>query len=121
MNASPFNNVSPAVIDALRTALGADAVHTDSEALSLAASDETEDLAFSPEVVVTPADAGGVAAVMNARHATAKEKGWAEKPPPPSEFARAVAKEPNLLRRPIVVAGNQVIVGFNKTAYAKLG
>jgi arsenate reductase-like glutaredoxin family protein len=65
--------------------------------------------------------AGSVAAVMNARHATAKAKGWAEKPPDVATFARAAAKEPNLLRRPIVVAGNTVIVGFNKTAYAKLG
>jgi arsenate reductase (glutaredoxin) len=65
--------------------------------------------------------AGGVAAVLNTRHATAKEKGWADKPPSAAEFAKAAAKEPNLLRRPIVVAGDQVIVGFNKTAYGMLG
>ncbi len=65
--------------------------------------------------------AGGVAAVLNTRHATAKEHGWADKPPSVAEFAKAAAKEPNLLKRPIVVAGDQVIVGFNKTAYGKLG
>jgi glycolate oxidase subunit GlcD len=70
MNASPFNLVSPAVLDELRAALGDAAVHTDADTLSLAASDETEDLAFPPEVVVTPADANGVSAVMRiaARH-----------------------------------------------------
>jgi arsenate reductase-like glutaredoxin family protein len=70
------------------------------------------------EDVVTRA--GGVAAVLNARHATAKDRGWAEKPPPVAEFVKAVVAEPNLLRRPILVAGKQVIVGFNKTAYGKL-
>lgn len=65
--------------------------------------------------------AGGVAAVLNTRHATAKDKGWADKPPSTTEFAKAAAAEPNLLRRPIVVAGDKVIVGFNKTEYAKLG
>jgi len=64
--------------------------------------------------------AGGVAAVLNTRHATAKEKGWADKPPSAAEFAKAAAAEPNLLKRPIVVAGDKVIVGFNKTEYSKL-
>ena len=65
--------------------------------------------------------AGGVAAVLNTRHAIAKEKGWVDDPPDVATFAKAVAKEPNLLRRPIVVAGAKVIVGFDKSAYAKLG
>ena len=64
--------------------------------------------------------AGGVAAVLNVRHATAKEKGWVAKPPDVAAFAKAVAKEPNLLRRPIVVVGKRAIVGFDEAAYAKL-
>jgi arsenate reductase-like glutaredoxin family protein len=65
--------------------------------------------------------AGSVGDVINARHAIAKEKGWAEAPPDADTFAKAVAKDVNLLRRPIVVAGAQAIVGFDKAAYAKLG
>jgi arsenate reductase len=64
--------------------------------------------------------AGGVAAVLNTRHALAKEKGWVAKPPPPADFAKAVAKEPNLLRRPILVVGDKLLVGFDRAAYAKL-
>ena len=64
--------------------------------------------------------AGGVAAVLNTRHATAKQHSWADKPPSAAEFAKAATKEPNLLKRPIVVAGDKVIVGFNKTEYGKL-
>ena len=66
------------------------------------------------------AKAGSVAAVLNTRHAIAKEKGWADKPPSASVFAKAVAGEPNLLRRPILIDGKKVIVGFDKPAYAKL-
>jgi arsenate reductase-like glutaredoxin family protein len=67
------------------------------------------------------AAAGGVKNVINSRHATAKEKGWLDEPPDADTFAKAVAKEPNLLRRPIVIAGKKAIVGFDKAAYAKLG
>jgi arsenate reductase-like glutaredoxin family protein len=66
------------------------------------------------------AKAGSVAAVLNVRHATAKAKGWAARPPSAAEFARAVAADANLLRRPIVIAGDRAIVGFDPVAYAAL-
>jgi arsenate reductase-like glutaredoxin family protein len=61
------------------------------------------------------AAAGGVARVLNGRHATAKERGWVDRPPSVTEFAAAVAEDPNLLRRPIYIAGKKVLVGFDKT------
>jgi arsenate reductase-like glutaredoxin family protein len=64
--------------------------------------------------------AGSVAAVLNTRHAVTKEKGWADKPPDADTFAKAVVKEPNLLRRPIFDTGKKLIIGFDKAAYAKL-
>lgn len=67
------------------------------------------------------AKAGSVAAVLNTRHAIAKAKGWAAAPPSAPEFAKAVEKDVNLLRRPILVVGDKVIVGFDKAAYATLG
>ena len=61
--------------------------------------------------------AGSVLAVLNTRH----EKGWAEKPPAASVFAKAVAEQPNLIRRPILVDGDRVvIIGFDKPAYDAL-
>jgi arsenate reductase-like glutaredoxin family protein len=66
------------------------------------------------------AKAGSVAAVLNTRHAMAKDKGWVESPPSAAVFAKAVAADVNLLRRPILIVGNRVIVGFDKPAYAKL-
>lgn len=67
------------------------------------------------------AKAGGVKAVLNTRHAVAKEHGWADAPPDADTFAKAVTKDVNLLKRPIVVVGKKAIVGFDKAAYAKLG
>ena len=64
--------------------------------------------------------AGAVSAVLNTRHAIAKEKEWVSEPPDVATFAKAVAKEPNLLRRPILVTGKRAIVGFDEAAYAKL-
>jgi arsenate reductase-like glutaredoxin family protein len=66
------------------------------------------------------AKAGSVGAVLNTRHAIAKEKGWVDNPPSAEVFAKAVTSEPNLLRRPILVIGNKIIIGFDKPAYAKL-
>jgi arsenate reductase-like glutaredoxin family protein len=65
--------------------------------------------------------AGSVAAVLNARNKDVKEKGWVDKPPDAGTFAKAVVKDVNLLKRPILVAGKKIIVGFDKAAYAKLG
>jgi arsenate reductase-like glutaredoxin family protein len=59
--------------------------------------------------------AGGVAAVLNTRR-------WGKDNPQPSvdDFIKAVAKEPNMLKRPILVAGNKIVVGFDEAAYRKL-
>jgi glycolate oxidase len=59
-----FKAVTPSLVAALRHAVGDDCVHVDDDALAMCASDETEDLVFTPEVVVTPRDAAGISAVM---------------------------------------------------------
>jgi arsenate reductase-like glutaredoxin family protein len=68
--------------------------------------------------------AGSVAAVLNTRHAVAKERGWDEKPPSIEEFVRAVARDMNVLKRPILIRGKTVLIGFQKSnqeAWQKLG
>lgn len=66
------------------------------------------------------AKAGSVAAVLNTRHAIAKEKGWVASPPSAAAFAKAVVADVNLLRRPILIDGDRVIVGFDREAYKGL-
>jgi arsenate reductase len=58
--------------------------------------------------------AGGVAAVLNTRHATAKANGWKEKAPTQAAYIEAVREEPNLIRRPILVSGDEAVVGRNE-------
>ena len=66
------------------------------------------------------AKVGGVEKLLNTRHATVKEKGWVAKPPSVEVFAKAVAADVNIMRRPVLIAGTRVIVGFDKEAYKKL-
>jgi arsenate reductase len=62
------------------------------------------------------AASGSVAAVLNTRHALAKEKGWGDKAPTKDEFVKMAAIEPNLIRRPILIDdGKALLVGFDKT------
>lgn len=64
--------------------------------------------------------AGGVAAVLNARHATARERGWADNPPGRDEFVAAALAEPNLLRRPIVLKDGRAVVGKDPAGWKEL-
>jgi arsenate reductase-like glutaredoxin family protein len=43
-----------------------------------------------------------------------------EHPPTRAEAIKLMAKEPNLIRRPIVLQGSQMILGFDEDAYKKL-
>lgn len=61
--------------------------------------------------------AGGVAPLLSTRNATVKARGWAASPPDAETFAAAVAADNNLLRRPLVVVGDQVIVGRDEGAW----
>ncbi len=64
--------------------------------------------------------AGGVAAVLNTRHAEAKANDWKTTPPDTETFVDAVLREPNLLRRPILVRGERSVVGKNDAAIRAL-
>lgn len=78
------------------------------------------------KVPLTAAEVGeivrtvGVAAVLNTRHEIAKANGWGETPPPPDVFVPAALNQPNLLRRPILVRGDQFVVGKGETAIRAL-
>ena len=57
---------------------------------------------------------------LNARNELYRERGMKKRPPSRAEAIRLMAKEPNLIRRPIVIKGAQIIVGFDEEAYRKL-
>jgi arsenate reductase (glutaredoxin) len=57
---------------------------------------------------------------LNSRNELYREKHMDEKPPSRKEAVRLMAKEPNLIRRPVVVAGGRVVVGFDEKGMARL-
>ena len=58
---------------------------------------------------------------LNSRNELYRTRNMAEHPPTRSEALKLMAKEPNLIRRPLLVSGAQIIIGFDEAAYRKLG
>jgi arsenate reductase len=57
---------------------------------------------------------------LNPRNELYRDKDMKENPPSRKEAIRLMAKEPNLIRRPVIVAGGRVVVGFDEEGIAKL-
>jgi arsenate reductase-like glutaredoxin family protein len=57
---------------------------------------------------------------LNTRNELYRRKNMKENPPSRSEAIRMMAKEPNLIRRPVILAGGRVVLGFDEEEIAKL-
>ena len=57
---------------------------------------------------------------LNSRNERFRKRNMKEHPPSRAEAIQLMAKEPNLIRRPLIVRGKQVIFGFDEEAYRKL-
>jgi arsenate reductase (glutaredoxin) len=57
---------------------------------------------------------------LNTRNEGYRTRHMAEHTPARPEALKLMAKEPNLIRRPLLVSGSQIIVGFDEAAYRKL-
>lgn len=57
---------------------------------------------------------------LNPRNETYRRKHMKDDPPSRSEAIRMMAKEPNLIRRPVIVGGGRVVVGFDENGIARL-
>ncbi len=44
-----------------------------------------------------------------------------ENPPPRAEALRLMSENPNLINRPILVKGSQIILGYDEEALSKVG
>ncbi len=54
---------------------------------------------------------------LNARNDLYRERNMAENPPPRPEAIKLMSETPNLIRRPLLVRGSQIIIGFDEAAY----
>jgi arsenate reductase len=57
---------------------------------------------------------------LNKRNELYRTRKMKEHPPSRAEAIKLMAKEPNLIRRPIVLQGSQMLLGFDEEAYRKL-
>ena len=51
---------------------------------------------------------------LNSRNELFRERGMKENPPPREEALRLMAENPNLIKRPIMVKGNKILLGFDE-------
>jgi arsenate reductase len=59
-------------------------------------------------------------AFLNPRNELYRERGMAEKPPSRPDALKLMSKNPNLIRRPLLVYGSQILTGFDEAAYRNL-
>lgn len=57
---------------------------------------------------------------LNTRNELHRQKDMKENPPSRAEAIRMMASEPNLIRRPVIVAGGRVVLGFDEEGIARL-
>jgi arsenate reductase-like glutaredoxin family protein len=57
---------------------------------------------------------------LNPRNELYRKKGMKENPPSRDDAIRMMANDPNLIRRPVVVAGGRVVLGFDPDEYKNL-
>ena len=57
---------------------------------------------------------------LNTRNELYRAMKMAERPPSPAETIRLMAKNPNLIRRPIIARGRDRVLGFDEKAIREL-
>ena len=57
---------------------------------------------------------------LNTRNELYRRLQMNEKPPARAEALRLMAANPNLIRRPVVIRGGQIILGYDEPAFKKL-
>ncbi|HVO59203.1 MAG TPA: ArsC/Spx/MgsR family protein [Dongiaceae bacterium] len=59
-------------------------------------------------------------AFLNPRNELYRERNMGEKTPSRQEAIRLMSKTPNLIKRPVVVRGSEIVLGLDEAAYRKL-
>ncbi len=57
---------------------------------------------------------------LNTRNELYRERKMGEKPPSRSDAIALMSKNPNLIKRPILLRGGKILLGFDEDAYRKL-
>jgi arsenate reductase-like glutaredoxin family protein len=57
---------------------------------------------------------------LNTRNELYRTRNMKEHPPTRAEAIKLMTKEPNLIRRPVVLRGTRMVLGFDEEAFRKL-
>ncbi len=57
---------------------------------------------------------------LNSRNELYRKANMKEQPPSRDEAIRMMADEPNLIRRPVIVAGKHIVLGFDEKGISRL-
>jgi arsenate reductase-like glutaredoxin family protein len=57
---------------------------------------------------------------LNPRNELYRTRNMKGNPPSRAEAIKLMAKEPNLIRRPILIKGTQIVLGYEEDAFKKL-
>jgi arsenate reductase len=57
---------------------------------------------------------------LNTRNELYRTRNMKEHPPTRAEAIKLMAKNPNLIRRPVVLRGSEMVIGFDEEAFKKL-
>ena len=57
---------------------------------------------------------------LNSRNELYRERGMKENPPPRAEALKLMSENPNLIKRPILVGEQEMVLGFDEARFASL-
>ena len=57
---------------------------------------------------------------LNTRNELYRQRNMKENPPSRADTLKMMAAEPNLIRRPLVISGKQIVLGYDEDALKKL-
>lgn len=57
---------------------------------------------------------------LNPKNELYRERGMKQKPPSRAEALKLMAANPNLIRRPVVIRGGQIVLGYDEDALKKV-
>lgn len=57
---------------------------------------------------------------LNSRNALYREMGMKDNPPPRAKALKLMSENPNLIKRPLTIVGDEIVLGFDQDGLAEI-